>query len=253
MICEKCGKEFFNDIRKKGVGTPRFCSIPCARSRTWTEADKQKKSEALKNSEAHKKVSQELHDRATLERFCVVCGTPFLTTKSAKRQTCGDACKRTLQAIKGAQYAAEHGPKFQDVRQSFEYKSVKIDCDSALEEAGVIYLLDVLHVDYIERYKNFLNYWNDTGLHKVYNPDFYAKKGDQVYIVEVKMRWSATSTHIYNQQIPKKKEILARYCKDNNFIPVWLDFDYDPVFHKIYREHLKVKTGRTHFSGLKPE
>lgn len=55
MICEKCGKEFFEDWRKsrKARKKPcRFCSINCSNSRNISEEEKEKISKTLKEGYA---------------------------------------------------------------------------------------------------------------------------------------------------------------------------------------------------------
>ena len=58
MICEKCGKEFFEDWRKdhRSRKTPcRFCSISCSRVREHSEETKEKISNSVKKNYPRKK------------------------------------------------------------------------------------------------------------------------------------------------------------------------------------------------------
>jgi len=71
----------------------------------------------------------------------------------------------------------------------------------------------------------------------------------------VKMRWSAASGHSYSRPIPFKRKALETFCKDKGLKFIWLDFDYDSRFSKVYEEHLKKRTGRQHFvkhAGVSP-
>jgi len=62
MICEKCGKEFFEDWRTDKRGDCRFCSIGCSNSRIHTE-------------EMNEKTSASLYKfHGTEEKHCVKCG-----------------------------------------------------------------------------------------------------------------------------------------------------------------------------------
>lgn len=184
------------------------------------------------------------------DRNCVVCGDPFhVSLKSKRKQTCSKECVLALQSYKRSKQLAEHGTNWKSERRFFEYKGIRIECDSVLEEAGVIYLKDIFEADSVERYRNLINYY-DENIHKVYNPDFWVIKNKEVYLVEVKMKWTSNSTHFYNRTIPIKREALERFCRDKGYTSIWLDFDYDPLFQQIYREHLKTGRGREHFKKL---
>lgn len=99
--------------------------------------------------------------------------------------------------------------------------------------------MDVLEVDSIERYENLVNYWMGD-LHKTFNPDFWVRKGKEVILVEVEMRWSTDIDHHYNKTIPFKRKALEAFCKKKGYKMIWLDFDYDERFAKIYRKHLRA-------------
>ena len=134
-----------------------------------------------------------------------------------------------------SKYILENGTNnFNTKQEIFSYKFVNnILLDSKLEKAGIIYLIDEFKADSITRYNNILNY-TENGYKKAFNPDFYVKKDNQVYIVEVKMKWSENSIHHYNRTIPLKKEALMEYCSRNEFNMILLDFDYDLKFKQIY-------------------
>jgi len=59
MICECCGKEFFEDWRKDKRKPLRFCSFSCGRTRKHSKAAKEKISKALTKKES---------------KFCSICG-----------------------------------------------------------------------------------------------------------------------------------------------------------------------------------
>ncbi len=71
MICEKCGKEFFEDYRKDKQtrkSTPRFCSVACSHARVQSEATKNKVSNSLISF-----YSKDNKDSSNRKR-CRVCG-----------------------------------------------------------------------------------------------------------------------------------------------------------------------------------
>jgi hypothetical protein len=63
MICETCGKEFFEDWRKYPRGEPRFCSRVCSTSY----------SRNIKREETNRKVSEKLSQGKT--KYCSTCGS----------------------------------------------------------------------------------------------------------------------------------------------------------------------------------
>lgn len=254
MICERCGQTYSIDYRKDATRrkTPsRFCSRSCANSKVFTAETRELKSR--KNLEFYARRREADHSHYYT---CEVCGTEFYSKQCnySKPKTCSASCRSTLQSIKRTAYLAEHGSWVSE-RRAFSYKNVSIECDSALEEAAVVYLVDVQDAVAVERYRNLINY-HESGLHKVFNPDFWVTfKDGSCGIVEVKMRWSVTSSHSYNRPIPLKKAALQAFCKDKGLQFIWLDFDYDSRFQPIYEKHLKAGTGRRYFvkkAGVSP-
>jgi hypothetical protein len=67
MICEKCGKEFFEDWRKCPKGEARFCSRECANSKIHSKETKEKIKKSLDNY--HKKNNTKKN-----VKFCKKCG-----------------------------------------------------------------------------------------------------------------------------------------------------------------------------------
>lgn len=81
-ICPKCGASH----EKSGT----FCSRKCANSRTWTDEDKKKKSEAFHSSEKrHKNISRVKHPEFC-DRKCEYCSGP-IPWKGGKRY-CSKEC-----------------------------------------------------------------------------------------------------------------------------------------------------------------
>lgn len=81
MICEKCGKEFFEDWRKdkqQRKQVCRFCSKTCANTRIHKEETKEKISKSLIKSP---------------DKICTICNKKM--SKSAK----GNLCKECLNNI----------------------------------------------------------------------------------------------------------------------------------------------------------
>jgi len=249
MICETCKREFTEDYRKDEVlrkTAPRFCSRPCANTKVNSAETREKRKHSMLISPAVAAYAKRRGGGGE-DRNCIVCGELFhISPKSRKKQTCSRECQWARQSYLRSKQLAETGTNWKWERKLFEYENLSIECDSALEEAGVIYLKDVFKADSVERYKNLINYY-EGNLHRTYNPDFWVIKDKQVYLVEVKMRWTSNSTHFYNRSIPIKREALERFCQDKGYTAIWLDFNYAPEFYSIYQKHLKTGRGREHF------
>jgi hypothetical protein len=52
------------------------------------------------------------------------------------------------------------------------------------------------------------------------------------------MKWYSNINHKYNNNIPYKKIALQKYCNSKNYKMIWLDFEYDEKFKKIYKNVL---------------
>jgi len=87
MKCERCEKEHDGTF-----GSGRFCSRSCANSRPWTDEQKHKVSESMKNSDKFKIASDKRSINAkTKTRICVCCGGEY--TGYSKYKKC-PKCKR---------------------------------------------------------------------------------------------------------------------------------------------------------------
>lgn len=235
MVCEICGKEFFEDWRKDAGQRKkpmRFCSSFCAHTRIHSEEQKKKVSETLKKTKAANPRSLK-----TYFTSCAVCGEGIeYRAGRACPKTCSSLCKNYLNSL-NRQKAIQKNGAFSTERRLFTYKHITVECDSRLEEAGVIYLVDIFGAVKIERYRNLLNFYEDE-VHRTFNPDFWVERKAEAYIVEVKMLWSKENDHPYNRTIPLKKMVLENFAKSKGIGSIWLDFDYDKIFKKIYRDHL---------------
>ena len=247
MICIKCGKEFFDDYRKdpgiRKTSSPRFCSRSCSNLREVSENQKKKTSESLnrfwkgKKKEKIPKVKKVLP--ATVLATCKVCGSLFEKKRRSTQSTCSLSCRYYVLSLTAQKRVARDGC-YASKRRMFDYKFVSLECDSTLEEAAIIYLVEIIGIVKIERYRNILNYWEGDS-HRTFNPDFWVTypEGDRG-IVEVKMTWTVDDrSHIYNRVIPLKKAALDQFCKEKNLRFLWLDFEYDSRLKDIYRDLIR--------------
>jgi len=226
--CKKCNKQIEVNIR---TNIKRVYCVEC----------RNKKLHIKQCSHCGIEFKHKLYDICKTCRkiqTCEVCKKEF--SYNTKRKTCSDKCNNKLISIKACKRVNIKGTNnFKTKQENFSYKFVKnIPCDSKLEIAGIKYLIDEFKADKIECYNNILNY-KEEGKHKTFNPDFWVIKNEQVYIVEVKMKWYSNSEHNYYKSIPYKKKALQKYCNDHNYKMIWLDYDYDSKLRKIYRQVLK--------------
>lgn len=96
MICEKCGKEFFEDWRSDKRRPLRFCSRKCSNSRVFTEEAKQKKKEKSllfsygyvpKDEERTKKRKERVH-KQKIVGTCKICGKEITKLKTGFCKEC---------------------------------------------------------------------------------------------------------------------------------------------------------------------
>lgn len=255
MKCENCNKD-----HEGTYGSGRFCSSKCARSFSTKDekvktkrvrciicneevgVNKRVNSKVVRCSVCKERIKNSLQKPRILKSkvgVCLVCGNEFIKRDSATK-TCSKVCSHYLMSKKASERVLLRGTNnWKTKQEEFSYKFVhNIRTDSKLEQAAIVYLIDIFKADKIEKYRNILNFW-DQDYHKTFNPDFWVVKGSQVYIVEVKMKCSENSTHTYYTTIPYKKEALQKYCNEKGYIMIWLDFDYDNEFKKIYDKSIK--------------
>lgn len=124
--------------------------------------------------------------------ICEVCGDEYFG--NMKSSTCSNICTNQLLSKKRSLNIIKNGTSNPMSKQEpFSYKFVNnIMCDSNLEKAAIIYLVDVFMADNIKRFKSLLSYY-DGDINRRFNPDFYVTKDELVYIVEVKMNYSKLS------------------------------------------------------------
>lgn len=184
MICEKCGKEFFEDWRKdkETKKTPcRFCSRSCANSRKFSNEAIAKKSFSAKNSKKVKKAI-ELRKNKSIVKTCPICHKDFLVWNYAKdkRIFCSKQCYKHTDAKKYIKYKKPVGG-YRKHSGNGIYGYYKGNyCASSWELAYIIYLLDN-NIPF-KRCKERFPYIKKDGKKSFYIPDF--EVGEK--IVEIK-------------------------------------------------------------------
>lgn len=177
MICERCGKEFFEDYRKGFQRyAPRFCSRSCANGRSFSEESKRKKSESCKKAANAKGLIAKY-------KYCKVCNKPisnvsvtgfcrihFRESPEARKKLSESLSKALKGKVGGRKNGSGTGKKGY-------YKGIYFD--STWELAYIVYNLE--HgISFKKSERSFEYFWQNKK-HKYY-PDF--EEGDT--IVEIK-------------------------------------------------------------------
>lgn len=221
-----------------------FCSRSCAAThnnrkrikKDWKLSEKSKNQISLSfKKHIDKQPKQPKCQQKQQKIFlCQICNKEH---NNKKRMTCSQQCANHLISIKRQQKIKNSN--WNQKRKTFVYKDITIECDSKLEEAGIIYLKDVLKATKIERYKNLINYYENNS-HRTFNPDFWAIIDNKPSIIEIKMIWtSKNQTHHYVRTIPFKKAALKDFCQNKNYQFFWLDTNNE-ILKRIYTEHCSV-------------
>ena len=107
VICEKCGKEFFEDWRRdsrqRETVPARFCSRSCANTKSATESRKEKTRSSLKeyyreHPKPKTKKKQGQHEYFQVTQVCTNCGKDFHA--KWQRKTCSENCFLEIQSKK---------------------------------------------------------------------------------------------------------------------------------------------------------
>lgn len=178
---------------------------------------------------------------------CVSCNNIIIIrSKSPSRKCCSNECQQRLSSERMIQTVMARGTNNISARvPSFTYKHTTIDCDSKLEAAAVKYLIDVMNASSIDRCTSIVNYKDPEGKSRRFLPDFFVRIEDKSYIVEVKQVYrKASSVNLYNRFFSEKQDALRNFCTEKHLGYIWLDFDFDKAFEKIYKKTLREFAGQ---------
>lgn len=236
--CKYCEKEFFSKYNSV------YCSQSCAAYCSAYNRNRPPMSQEQRNniSITLKEFNEEqkILNPRTLKRYqytCEVCEKEF-EHSSNRRKVCSLECGYELSSItQSSNIANGISTNFSSPIENFTYKHITINCDSKLEAAAIIFLIDYVGVDSIERFNSILYYKNENDENRRFVPDFYVRKNTERLVVEVKSVYkSALAINDYNKYLVEKRNSLEAFCNDRGFIPMWLTTDYDPKFKSIYRK-----------------
>ena len=227
--CVQCNKEF---LVNKRSDTNKTIFVECKQKQK--DCEKQQRKNYIR-------ILKDIEEKQQSEKVtqCKICGNNFAQRKNGIALTCSRTCRNYSLSLSRSNYLLKNGTtNFNTKQELFSYDFVKdFLCDSKFEQACIIYLIDVFGVKTIERFKSILNFWEGEN-HRTFNPDFFCKKDDEIFIVECKMKWIEKNNHDYNRTIPIKKIALQNFCDSRGYNMLWLDYDYDKKLKKIYLDHL---------------
>lgn len=241
--CLVCGKSLsYRDFKRRNKG----CSISCRTTlgnlgRTLSEETKEKISISLKKTFKPKVLKrQEERNKNPKVYICKRCGKTFVT-KSLKKY-CSDSCRLEALSKQRIKKILENGTSNKSTQLDFEYKGHFLKCDSKLEAAGLIYLIDELKASKIERFKSILSFKDKDNVNHRFNPDLFAIIDNKPYIIEIKQLWKNSITdNNYNKFFEEKKKAIKLFAEERNYNWIWLDFNYDKKFKQIYNRLLRHK------------
>jgi ribosomal protein S27AE len=130
-ICEKCQIVF------EAQSFKRFCSRSCANSRNWTQADKDNKSKAAKESIKvlkSNRIKAKNNRVAREDRKCPYCGGIFTTRHKSEKKFCSSFCSHKGQSNRGGHRINSGKAKTGYIRGIY--------CGSTWELAYALYNLD---------------------------------------------------------------------------------------------------------------
>lgn len=181
MICEHCGRGFYEDWRKQKRGSPRYCSQSCSSSRQWTKEDREKKSFSARKSSKVLQANEQQRQKAgpKVRKICPICGVsfevhPYQVSKIYCSRKCYDAPgAEKFRKVSPGGYREGSGRGITGY-----YKGIY--CASTWELAYVVDLMD-RGIPFSRNTKKYV-YQKKNGTQSTYIPDFLV--GDS--IVEIK-------------------------------------------------------------------
>jgi hypothetical protein len=242
-ICENCQKEHDGTY-----GSGRFCSAECARGFS-TKA---------KRSLINEVVSKKLSGRnfRYIKKICLECNKEFEVSWQYRNQkACSIKCssllkwknidyqekirKATIKSILNGRKGIKRA-----IQCKYSFKDKIIRCDSKTEYSCLNYFENNFNVLDIKRC-NFTIPYIINGKNRKYLPDFIIETEDNIYIIECKAFFKITeeiknskSWSMYYDSIIPKKEVLEKYCLENNY----KSFFYTRDLNRKYYDNLKFAT-----------
>ena len=115
----------------------------------------------------------------------------------------------------------------------YNFNNEKIRCDSKVEYTCLNYF-ENKGASEIKRCDFYIEYQDENKIRR-FNPDFFIKIKNDIYIVEAKgyvgIKNLNEKWRNYNRVSLLKRKALEVFCKDKNFIPFWFTKDLNRKFY----------------------
>lgn len=225
--CAGCGISFH------AMSEQKYCGQSCAATTNNAVRSPPSDEQRLKTSLSMTGRRKPEHLCVRRSHVCKSCGSIF-SSKKKKHSTCSQSCLHDYMSKIGAD--RQISKNFSSKIPGFSYNDIVVDCDSKLEAAAVIYLVDHCGAIDIERCTSILHYTGDDGVARRFLPDFYVRTATSRVLVEVKSVYKKELTvNDYNQNFGPKRKSLVDFGNNKGLETMWLDTDFDPRFKTIYR------------------
>ena len=185
-LCVECGKplSYKQAVTYKSKTCSMSCSVAYGNKQRGGHSEKTKLAIANGMKKwASSDEGQKAIDAKRKYSICPVCGKEF---NNPDRDTCSAECGNQLISQKRIQKIIKDGTSNTSSRYILTYNGVEYRCDSKLEIAGIIFMIENMCVKHIERFTSILNFKDCKGKTHSYNPDFICEYEGKTMIVEVK-------------------------------------------------------------------
>lgn len=249
-LCAVCGTplSYKQAVTYKSKACSSSCAVAYGNKQRGGHSEKTKL--AIANGMRKWASSDEGQKAIDAERkysICPICGKVFHNPDS---NTCSIECGKQLLSQKRIQKIIKDGTSNTSSRYVLTYNEVEYRCDSKLEIAGIIFMIENLGFQKIERFVSILNFKDSEGNIRRYNPDFICYDGESTTIVEVKQdvnKITRDETFAdYRMFINEKKEALQKFAEERNYRWLWLTPSFSIDFRKIYRSIILGKHAYTY-------
>lgn len=244
-LCVECGNplSYKQAVTYKSKTCSLSCSVAYGNKQRGGHSEKTKLAIANGMKKwASSNEGQKAIDTKRKYSICPVCGKEF---NNPDRDTCSAECGNQLISQKRIQKIIKDGTSNTSSRYVLTYNGIEYRCDSKLEIASVIFMIEKMGIKQIERFTSILNFKDKNNRTHRYNPDFICKSDGKTMIIEVKQDdekiTDDESFENYKKFLKEKKETLKTYAEYKGYKWLWLTPSYDIELRRIYRSIISGK------------
>lgn len=253
-LCVVCGKplSYKQAVSYKSKTCSLSCSVTCGNLRRGGHSEETKKSikeGMLKYT--HSEEGKINLDKKKKYSVCVVCGKTFHNPAAI---TCSIECANQIISKKRIENIIKNGTSNHSCKWELTYDNKVYMCDSKLEIASVIYMIEHLGAKNVERSCEVLYFTDKHNKIHRYNPDFICDINGKTTIIEIKQdinkvtkRESFTN---YRMFINDKKEALKKFAKEKDYDWMWITPNSSFDLRKLYRS---ILSGKHNYTFVQPK